>query len=71
MHEKKKPFQCEICSTWFATNEHVRRHTKEVHEKNKDHNCHLCNVSFARKSNLTAHILSVHENIKRTKNRNS
>ena len=65
VHEKKKIFQCGICSSSFITKSSVNRHTLAVHEKNKNFNCHLCNVTFAIKSNLKRHILSVHEKIKR------
>ena len=71
VHEKKRPFQCEICGSSFFLKTQLKTHTLTVHEKNKSHNCHLCKVSFGEKGNLKAHILSVHENVKRTKNRDS
>ena len=64
VHERIKPFKCNICHFEFAHKGDLKKHTDFVHEGIKLFKCHLCDYKAARKNTLKTHIESVHEGIK-------
>ena len=63
VHEKKKPFQCNICEKSFPSKSRLNVHASEVHEKKHPFKCVMCDASFSRKWSLGVHVLK-HENNK-------
>ena len=61
MHEKKRPFECEICNKGFYSKSQLNIHTLRVHEKVRPYTCELCGKSYACTSSLNLHIRSAHE----------
>ena len=62
VHDKKKPFSCEICDGSFLSRYDLERHFSKVHEGNKDpFRCYKCNSAFASKGKLKSHIEADHE----------
>ena len=66
VHEKKKPFKCNLCDSSFAQNDNLKVHIASVHEKEKYFKCTFCDSCFAEKGCLKIHIASVHEGKKET-----
>lgn len=60
--QHKKPHKCDICSKYFATRKHVRRHRHDVHEHQKPFTCDICEKSFAQHGYLKLHMSRVHMN---------
>ena len=54
----KKPFQCEICKSYYANKSKFDMHISRVHEVKK---CYLCEYTSSKKSDLEKHISSFHE----------
>ena len=61
VHDKKKPFKCEICDYSCYQKSKMKKHVESVHEKNEPFKCEICYYSCAQNSNLKRHISSVHE----------
>ena len=61
VHEKKKPFKCDICDYNFSGKGNLKRHTDSVHEGKKPFKCDICDYSCSAKGTLTTHVSSVHE----------
>ena len=61
VHEKIKPFHCELCPTQFFWKNALQLHTKTIHEKIKKFECVICLVKFGTKSNLSQHIGRIHQ----------
>jgi uncharacterized Zn-finger protein len=61
VHEKKKPFKCDACSTSFQSNQDLRRHMVSIHEGKKPFKYDVCFSAFSQKYTLKAHVSSVHE----------
>ena len=59
--EKKKKFECSICSKFLMTKATLTRHIAQVHEGKKPNKCNICDKSFPQKSALNSHVASVHE----------
>ena len=61
VHEKKKPFKCEICYFRFSQKGDMNKHIVLVHEKKKLFKCEICDYKFSQKGDINKHIVSVHE----------
>ena len=61
VHEGKKKFNCEICSTVFTIKQSAKQHILTVHEGRKDYVCPHCNKALTSKPSLRNHIAGVHE----------
>ena len=64
VHEKKKPFQCQICDRNFSRKGQLSDHIKTVHEKKKPFKCDLCTFCSISNRDLKGHIIAVHQKIK-------
>ena len=67
IHQKIRPFKCDICKTKFAKKQNLHQHISAVHEKIKAFQCDICELKFSVKLNLNIHIETVHENVLRFK----
>ena len=61
VHEKKKPFKCEICGYSFSRKSNMTQHVLSVHEEKKPFKCNNCHYSCSEKGSLTKHVASVHD----------
>ena len=61
VHEKRKQFECQVCSHQFARKHHLSKHILAVHAKVKPYGCQQCDQSFLQRHHLGAHIMSVHQ----------
>ena len=61
VHERKKPFKCNICDASFAVKGNLKKHLASVHEGKKPFTCNFCDTSFREKGSLKKHTASVHE----------
>ena len=61
VHEKKKPFMCDLCGSSFAKRPKLKSHYEIVHEGIKRHKCSICNARFSNTHNMKCHIASAHE----------
>ena len=64
VHERIKPFKCNICDFECAQKAGLKRHTDFVHEGIKPFKCNICDYKTSRNYYLKHHIESVHEGIK-------
>ena len=62
VHEKKKPFQCDICGTKFSQKSRLDSHLKIIHEGKKTFKCDICDANFAWDTQLSRHISKIHAN---------
>ena len=60
LFDRKKPFQCDICSVYFTKKNNLNGHIASVHEGKKPFKCDTCDASFTSKQNLNKHIVSAH-----------
>ena len=60
VHEKKKPFECELCNRRFVTRAQSVRHRLEKHGNVRPHECQLCDKKFKRNGTLVAHMKNIH-----------
>ena len=60
IHERKKPFKCNVCNLAFSHKANLKVHFESVHEGNKPYKCNDCDLSFSQKGNLNRHA-TVHE----------
>ena len=49
VHEKKKPYKCEICDANFTEKQGMVSHTQSVHEGIKPFKCDICDATFTQK----------------------
>ena len=56
VHEKKKPFHCEICSSAFAEKRRLKEHITSVHENDRAYECKTCSSTFNQKDSLRRHV---------------
>ena len=64
VHEKQRPFKCDLCDKRFGEKGNQRKHMQSVHMNHRPFQCHLCPSSFAFKDGLARHRRLVHENIR-------
>lgn len=55
VHEKKRPFSCEICHQTFGKRSGLTRHIEVVHEKKRPFSCDVCSKSFGENAGLQRH----------------
>ena len=60
VHEKKKPFQCNLCGKCFTENGSVTKHITTIHEGIKLFLCNDCGSKFGTKSELSKHTSKKH-----------
>ena len=60
VHEKEKPFKCEICLNSVGNKYMLNRHQRCIHENEKPFKCKFCQISFKLKQNLSRHQRAVH-----------
>ena len=60
VHEKKKPFKCDICDYSFSQKSDLKKHHESVHEGKRPFKCEICEKTFNRKTNMATHVAKVH-----------
>jgi hypothetical protein len=60
VHLRKKPFQCEYCSSWFERGSYLKDHVRAIHFKEKNNVCVECGQRYAFFSDLRMHVRTVH-----------
>ena len=63
VHEKKRPFQCHICSKMFGSKWYVQQHVLKMHEdvqRMPSFKCSDCDFEFASMRERNAHVLKDH-----------
>ena len=63
VHEKKKPYQCHICSKMFGSKWYVQQHIAKMHEdiqRVPSFKCSDCDYEFATMRDRNAHVLKIH-----------
>ena len=63
VHEKKKPFRCEICDNSYSRKDNMTQHVLTVHE-NKNIKCRICDKRFTTKQTMKIHDASIHKEMK-------
>ncbi|CAB0029908.1 unnamed protein product, partial [Trichogramma brassicae] len=64
-HNRRKPYECEICHQSFGYHHLLKRHIKRVHEGViESFECEICHKSYKRKDHLKVHVDGVHNQIK-------
>ena len=61
VHERKKPFKCNICDTTFTQKGVMKQHVVSVHEGKKPFQCTICDASFGRRETLNRHVGTIHK----------
>ena len=46
VHNKEKPFKCEVCQTCFGEKVNLNRHQRTIHENDKPFKCGICQKSY-------------------------
>ena len=59
IHEKIKPFKCDLCDYACSQKSSMNSHKKHVHEGFK-FTCDSCDKQFSSRRNLTAHVEGYH-----------
>ena len=62
VHEKGRPFKCEICQRYYGRKGVLNTHQRTVHENKRPFNCGICQGCFGLKTDLKRHQRTVHEN---------
>ena len=52
VHDKKKPFKCDISDQSYSQIFDLKKHIKSVHEKKKPFKSEICDHSFSQMSGL-------------------
>lgn len=59
-HTIAKPFECDICGSFFRLKSNLATHKKVIHFDEKRYKCQLCDKEFKYKKVLKGHTMSVH-----------
>ena len=62
VHNEKKTWICQLCSSPFINKTNMLQHVKFVHKKTKTEKCSKCDVVYSRKADLTRHYKEMHLN---------
>jgi len=64
MHEKLKPYVCDLCSCRFSQRGNLKAHVLQVHvlpaEDEKVYKCEECSCVYRRLATLNNHIIKAH-----------
>lgn len=64
VHEKKRPYQCHICSKMFGSKWYVQQHVSKMHDHHQESSrifkCNQCTFEFNTLRERNAHILKIH-----------
>ena len=61
VHDRKKPFKCEVCQANFGQNCELKMHISRAHDNPKLYSCNTCNEEFLKRTLLKNHVFYVHE----------
>jgi KRAB domain-containing zinc finger protein len=61
VHQKLKPFQCQVCDLCFAQAQTLRTHVSAIHLRLKPFECHLCKKQFTTKREVKGHTDVAHK----------
>ena len=61
VHERSKPFKCELFKTGFTQTASLKVHIATVHQQNKPFKCELCDTCFIQKASLKVHTTTIYE----------
>lgn len=61
VHEKQRPFKCQLCPSAFGQRNHLSQHVLVVHERRKLFHCDICGTSFSNRGNLNQHVRRKHK----------
>ena len=61
IHEKVKPYKCEICDYKCLTMEILKIHLISFHKGMKPFKCNICEYEFSSKYTLNNHVSTIHE----------
>ena len=59
VHERKKPYDCKVCNSKFATKGSLKNHMN-VHEERNLFGCNNCTKTYQLENSLRRHIKNVH-----------
>lgn len=60
VHEKIKPFKCDLCPSSFSFRDGLCRHTRMVHDQVRPFSCPFCSLKFKTKAHMSKHSLALH-----------
>lgn len=55
VHEKNRPFRCDICDTSFAHKGTLSKHIRTVHRRERPYACEHCGQRFSERGNVNKH----------------
>ena len=66
IHEKMRPFKCEVCGSTFKRKAHLEVHSNDVHSDDPKHKfqCEKCDFKTSHKYNFRNHVNAVHLGIR-------
>lgn len=64
VHEKLKPFECQVCSSTFRLENPLKIHIRAVYETMMPFECPLSLTIFGQNSSLKTPLKTVHKNLK-------
>jgi hypothetical protein len=62
VHEKLKPFHCNICDHKSSYKLDMKKHIDVVHNQIRSFQCKICQKWFSQKSNFKTHLQQKHVN---------
>lgn len=55
VHEKNKPFKCDICDNSFGHKGTLSKHVRTVHRRERPYECEHCGLRFSERGNVNKH----------------